>query len=547
MIFLSATDWILLALPGAACVALGYSAHVLLLYVLSRIAGEKARAYLEEREARVQKRLDRARTEAAQEVEALRNSAVGDIEDARETAAEFEQRLSERAQDIGERDAGIGAREEELGNGRREIRKLERGLRDTRRRIGRVRGRGREILLGILETTPDDFKQRYLDDLDEEVRRETGRYLERLNQAAEEEAEGRARDIVERVTGRMEVSHAREERPAGIDLSEVDLLEKKGFQPDSPLFVAFQEATGVEVSVDPETRNVTFNAVDGVRREVARRALNRLLGLNPAGEERGSSRRRKGDGGRRGARAPEVWTPENVKELVERTAQELRRLLHKKGRKAVATLKLQASSKLSEYLGRLAYRTSYGQNILRHSQEVGFLGGLLGAEVRLDHKVAKRCAFLHDVGKCIDFELEGGHPEIGGRLARECGEDETIINAIEAHHEDVPRMSLYPLIVQAADAISGARPGARRRTAEKYLIRMGQIEQIATNKPGVESAYVIQAGREVRIIMDADKTSDADADGTAKTVARELEDQMQFPGTIRVTVVREKRVSATAK
>jgi ribonuclease Y len=557
MILASFVDWLLIG-AGLAVVGFGYGVHVLVSYVLTRLARRKADSFLQEKRSAAQAQVAQSRRKSLEEAEELRQGAMVEMDEDRETLLEFERRLRERSRDLRSKDELLKDRRAELDALRREVRSKGADVKALRRRIGRVRSEGRRILLGIVENTEEGVKQEYLDGVDVEVMRETSRYYERQIQILEEEAESLARIVVDRVVQRMQMSHIRDERPAGVELAEARILEQRGMTPGSPLFVAFQEASGVEVVIDSEAGTVGFNTMDGVRREVARRSMNRILGLTGGdGDEAGnrgnreSAGRRRGRGrggnGRSGDQRSESWTPESVKKLIERTDKEIRRVLNRKGRKAAQVLKLPGNNKLFEYLGRLNYRTSYGQNILKHSQEVGFLGAMLGAEAGLDLKLAKRCSFLHDIGKCIDYEMEGGHPEIGARLASECGETEIVVNAVEAHHDDVPRKSLYPLVVQAADAISGARPGARRRTAEKYLLRMGQIEDIANSQPGVESAYVIQAGREVRVILEAEKTDDQDASRVANTVARELENEMHFPGKIKVTVIREKKVSAVAK
>lgn len=577
MIFASLLSIVGYALAGAACVGVGVGVHVLLNHLLDRIARDKARAFLEEKSAIARSRFGEAQRHALDEATRFRDAAMGELEEDRETLDEFHRRLQDRSVDLDARDARIDESSAELEGLQGEARAHEGELRGIRRRIGRVRAEGRRILHEVIEKSEEDLRLEFLNRLDGEVSREMTRHLDGQFQLLEEEAEGRAHVIVDGVVQRMQMSHAREDRPAAVEFGDVARLEKAALGAESPSLAAFQEASGVEVSIDDEAATMSLNAMDGVRREIARRAMIQLLGLEVSatsaasgdgesrrrgrsgekrgGEKRGSEKRRSGGGksaaknrsGSAAERPVTPCTPERVQQVLERTEREVRRSLNRKGRKAAQQLKLPGNNKLFEYLGRLNYRTSYGQNILKHSQEVGFLGGMLGAEAGFDMKVAKRCAFLHDIGKCIDYEIEGGHPEIGGRLARECGEDEVVVNAVESHHDDVPQTTLYPLLVQAADAISGARPGARRRTAEKYLIRMGQIEEIALNKPGVESAYVVQAGREVRVILDADSTNDADAASVADAIARELEVEMNFPGKIKVTVVREKRLSAIAR
>ncbi|MBN2490990.1 MAG: DUF3552 domain-containing protein [Planctomycetes bacterium] len=546
MILSALSGWLV---PTAlvACAALGYATHMLIAYVVRKVAREKATAVLAAQNAAAQARVAEARRLAVAEAERIRRTALLELEEDRAALRELEERLSERSLDLGARDDLLRARRAELDALRHEVRTKEIDLRQLRRGIAQIRAERQKVLLDIVGLSAEEMKRQYLADRDAEVAREMARYLEQRTEALEEEAEARARELVDRVVPRMQLSHAREERPAAIAIPDAACLDRTGIRPGSPLHKAFETATGVEVGFDLEGGTITFTSMDGVRREIARRALGRMVGVrvDPDDEEGRAGAASRKD--RRKGRAAEPWTPERIRALVEQVGQEVRRALGRKARKAAQALKLAGNHTLFEYLGRLYFRSSYGQNILRHSQEVGFLGGMLGAEARFDARLARRCAFLHDLGKCIDQETEGGHPEIGARLARECGEDEVVVNAIEAHHDDVHRTTLYPLIVQAADAISGARPGARRRAAEKYLLRMGQIEEIANRKPGVESAYVLQAGREVRVILDADRTTDADAAAVAAAVAHELESEMSFPGKIKVTVIREKKVSAVAQ
>ncbi len=554
MVFAAPDVTVQVALAVAA-VALGYGVCMFVEYRAKVRRRARADAQLEEARGDAERTLTVAVAEARAHATRIREAARDDLDDYRETLGELERRLDERDGDLDGRDDDLRAKRAEVDVGRRDVRSQEFRIREARRAIAAERTAQRARLLELCERDEDVAVASFLADLDAEVSREMTRYLERSTERLADEVDAYAREIVDRVTQRMDLNHAREERSFVVSV-DAARLETHAFTTGSDAWSAFEAATGVELALDAGGESIVVNSIDGVRREAARRALECALALaspesfttkRSAGRSRGRGGR--GRGGKRRGRSAETFRavpPEEYEALYTRVRGDLDAALVRAGRRAMQALRLDADAALFPYLGRLQYRTSYGQNILKHSQEVGLLGGLLGAEGGFDEKLSKRCSFLHDVGKGLDHEREGGHPAIGADIAQTCGEDETVINAIAAHHEDVPRTSLYPLLVQAADAISGARPGARRRTTEAYNVRMGQIEEIASARPGVEGVYVIQAGREVRVILDAKKTSDADAGTVAESIARELENEVQFPGTIRVTVIRERRISTVA-
>lgn len=287
---------------------------------------------------------------------------------------------------------------------------------------------------------------------------------------------------------------------------------------------AFEKATGVDVIVDDTPGVVVVSAFDNVRREVARLALNKLI-----------------QDGR--------IHPTRIEEIVKATQEEMDKHILEIGRNALqeANVGLLHES-LIKLLGRLRFRTSYSQNVLRHSLEVAFLAGMLAEELGLDGRLARRCGLLHDIGKAADHEMEGGHPKIGAELARRYGEtNPDVLHAIAGHHDDVTVDHIYTVLVASADAISAARPGARRETLEKYVKRLEELEAIACGFPGVDQAFAIQAGRELRVIVNASKTTDEDAIRICHSIARGIEEQMNYPGEIKVTVVRELRAVEVAK
>jgi len=281
---------------------------------------------------------------------------------------------------------------------------------------------------------------------------------------------------------------------------------------------AFEKATGCDVLVDDAPGVVTISGFDPVRREAARRAMVDLV-------------------------ADGRIHPARVEEAVAAATKALEAELVETGRAALLECALaDAHPRVLTLLGRLRYRTSYGQNVLRHAVEVSHLCGVLAAEMGLDARLARRAGLLHDLGKAVDHEVEGAHAPVGGDVAKRCGEAPLVVNAIASHHEDVPQESAYAVLVQVCDAISAARPGARSDDAERYVRRMKDLEAVAAGFPGVTEAYAVQAGREVRVIVDAAAIADADAPALARAIAKAVEEGLSYPGEIRVTVLRETQV-----
>jgi len=286
---------------------------------------------------------------------------------------------------------------------------------------------------------------------------------------------------------------------------------------------SLEAATGVDIIVDDTPEVVVISAFDPVRREIARLSLERLIS----------------DG---------RIHPARIEEVVERARQEIEQSVKEAGEAALFELGLhRMHPELVKALGRLKYRTSYGQNALDHSREVGFICGMMAAELKLNVKQAKRAGLLHDIGKSLDHKEEGPHALIGAQLAKKYGESEEVVHAIAAHHNDDPPRSILAVLVQAADALSAARPGARREMLETYLKRLQELEEIARGFPGVQKAYAIQAGRELRVMVESSKVSDEAAFMLARDIAKRIESELSYPGQIKVTVIRETRAVEYAR
>lgn len=356
-------------------------------------------------------------------------------------------------------------------------------------------------------------KERALAELGRELEGEKARLILRAADTAREEADTRARAIVCTAIQRVAANHAAEKTVSSVNLP--DELKGRVIGREGRNVRVFERATGCDVVVDETPGVVTISGFDPVRREIARRALSHLV-------------------------ADGRINPERIEEAVADAGRALEAELADVGRKALLDCDVgDAHPRIVALLGRLRYRTSYGQNVLAHSIEVAHLCGVMAAETGLDPRIARRVGLLHDLGKAIDHETEGAHAVIGGNLAKACGETPLIANAIASHHEDVAQESAYAVFAQAADAVSAARPGARLDAAERQVKRLKDLEAVAISFEGVSSAFAIQAGRELRVVVDATKVSDAAAVLLARAIAAAVEGELSYPGEIKVTVLRE--------
>ena len=341
--------------------------------------------------------------------------------------------------------------------------------------------------------------------------------LQRHEERVRAEAEEKAREILATAIQRYAAPHTAAATVSTVDIPSDD-MKGRIIGREGRNIRTFEKATGVDVIVDDTPGVVIVSAFDNVRRETARLSLAKLI-----------------QDGR--------IHPTRIEEVVGETQKEMEKHITELGKKAVDEADVgPVHEKLVQLLGRLRFRTSYSQNVLNHSLEVCHLAGMMAAEIGLDARLARRCGLLHDVGKAADHEMEGGHPKIGAELAKRYGEtSKEVLHAIVGHHDDITIDHPYTVLVAAADAISASRPGARRETLEKYVKRLEELEAVACGFPGVEQAFAIQAGRELRVIANAHRTTDAEAQKVGHDIARAIEQQLDYPGEIKVTVVRETR------
>ncbi|QQE12853.1 ribonuclease Y [Planctomycetota bacterium] len=380
----------------------------------------------------------------------------------------------------------------------------------------------KQVLLRISSMSEEEARKEALKAVERECQHEAGQLVQRITDRAEEEAKENSQKITLMAIQRYASEHVSDSTVSAIAIPSDD-MKGRVIGREGRNIRAFEKATGVDVIVDDTPGVVVVSCFDPVRRAIAAEALQKLL-----------------DDGR--------IHPARIEEIVEQITKETQQRIIKLGKDACIEANIQGlHPRIAEMMGRLHYRMSYGQNILRHSIEVSYLCQTIADELGLDGEMARRCGFLHDIGKAMDHEIEGGHPAIGMEFCKKFGEKEAVLNAIGGHHNDIPATTPYTPIVMAADAISGARPGARRETLEKYVKRLEQLEGIATSHKGVNTAYAIQAGREVRVIVDPDNIDDSTCAYIARDIAKRVSEEMTFPGEIKVTVMREMRTVEYAR
>lgn len=447
-----------------------------------------------------------------------------------------ERELAQLRQEIHERERSLDKRQDAVEQQTEQVRKQERMVESSQRklaeRIEDTNRRNEELtkLLDLQRQTlhqlsglsRDDATHRLLDMLDQELTHEQGALIIKHERQTAELAEQKSRDILLTALQRYAATHTAETTTSTVDIPN-DEMKGRIIGREGRNIRAFEKATGVDVIIDDTPGVVIVSGFDPVRREIARMALNKLI-------------------------ADGRIHPTRIEEIVGLTQGEMEQHIQKHGEEAVQEANVtRLHPKIIHLLGRLRFRTSYTQNVLRHSIEVAFLAGMMAEEIGLDGTLARRCGLLHDIGKAADHEAEGGHPKIGAELLKRYGEGPEVVHAALGHHDDIRIDHPYTVLVAAADACSASRPGARRETLERYIKRMEELETIARSFPGVEQAYAIQAGRELRVIASARDTTDTSAAKICRDIAQAFEQQLTYPGEIKVTVLRETRVTEMAR
>ena len=478
-------------------------------------AEDRAREIIDEAVKTAETKKREAMLEAKEESIRVKNDLDKEVKERRAEIQRSERRvvqkeenLDKKLESIERREAGFAAKEEEINKQKAQIAKLnEERLQELERISGLTSEQAKEYLLKTVE---------------EDVKLDTAKLIKEMENKAKEEADKKAKDYVVTAIQKCAADHVAETTISVVQLPN-DEMKGRIIGREGRNIRTLETMTGVDLIIDDTPEAVILSGFDPIRREVARIALEKLIvdgRIHPA----------------------------RIEEMVEKAQKEVETMIREEGEAATLEVGVHGiHPELVRLLGRMKFRTSYGQNALKHSIEVAQLSGLLAAEIGVDVRTAKRAGLLHDIGKSVDHDMEGSHIQIGVDLCRKYKETPIIINAVEAHHGDVEPESLIACIVQAADTISAARPGARRETLDTYTNRLKQLEDISNGFKGVEKSFAIQAGREIRIMVVPEQISDADMVLLARNIAKQIESELEYPGQIKVNVIRESRVTDFAK
>ena len=478
-------------------------------------ANERAREIIDEALKTAETKKKEGLLEVKEESLKTRNELDKEIKERRSEVQKYERRvlskeetLDKKMEAVEKRDLGITRKEEELGKARQKVDELEQKRQQELERISGL--------------TSEQAKEYLLKTVEDEVKHDTAVMIKTLESRAKEEADKKAKEYVVTAIQRCAADHVAETTISVVQLPN-DEMKGRIIGREGRNIRTLETLTGVELIIDDTPEAVVLSGFDPIRREVARIALEKLIldgRIHPA----------------------------RIEEMVEKAQKEVEVLIKEEGEAATLEVGVHGiHPELVKLLGRMRFRTSYGQNALKHSIEVAQLSGLLAGEIGVDIKLAKRAGLLHEIGKSIDHEMEGSHIQIGVELCKRYKESPIVINAVESHHGDVEPESLIACIVQAADTISAARPGARRETLETYTNRLKQLEDITNSFKGVDKSFAIQAGREIRVMVVPEVVSDSDMVLMARDISKQIEDQMEYPGQIKVSVIRESRAVDYAK
>lgn len=457
-----------------------------------------------------------AQLEVAEEIAKKKEEFAGEVNQTRSQLRSQEKRLSKREDVLDRQSEQLGQRDKQLRQSEHELDRKRQSYEAKNKQLSNLIAQQKNQLLKIASMDIETAKDLLLARLEDECEHEMNALIQRKVAEAEEKAESRSREIINTAIQRYAAEQTCEVSVSTVDIPN-DEMKGRIIGREGRNIRAFEKATGVDVIVDDTPGVIVVSGFNPIRREVARQSMERLI-----------------QDGR--------IHPSRIEELVAQTKKDVNQKVLQLGKEAAVEVDVRGlNNKVLSRIGSLHYRTSYGQNVLRHSIEVAFLTQVMADELNLDGTIARRAGFLHDIGKAMDREMEGGHPTIGANYLKRFGESGVILNAVQGHHGDVPADNTYTPLVAAADAISASRPGARRETLERYIKRLEKLEDISSGFKGVENCYAIQAGREIRVIVDAENVDDDSAVKIARDIAKKIEEEMTYPGEIKVTLLREVR------
>ncbi|MDO4481651.1 MAG: ribonuclease Y [Bacillota bacterium] len=510
---------IIYVIVGVICILIG----TLVGYIVRKTVGEKAIGSAEQTaknlildaEKKAETIKKEISIEAKEEAHKLRTDIDKEIKDRRAEMTRLERRVIQKEETLDKKLENLEKKEEQITQKENKISAKEEEL-------NKFIEKQIEELEKISGMSSDDAKALLLSNVEKEIRYEASVMIKDIEQKAKEEGEKRAKEIITTSIQRCAADHVAETTVSVVPLPN-DEMKGRIIGREGRNIRAIETMTGIDLIIDDTPEAVILSGFDPVRREIARVALEKLI-----------------HDGR--------IHPARIEEMVEKAEKEVNQIIKEEGEQATFEVGIHnLHPELIKLLGRLKYRTSYGQNVLKHSVEVAHLAGLMAAELGLDVKTAKRAGLLHDIGKAVDHEVEGTHVEIGIELLRKYKEHEAVIDGMASHHGDYEPKSLEAVLVTAADALSAARPGARRETLETYIKRLQKLEEIANTTEGVEKSYAIQAGREIRIIAKPDDVSDEELVFLAREISKKVESELEYPGQIKINVIRETRAIEYAK
>ena len=477
---------------------------------------------LEESTKEAEKIKKEALLEAKDIVYQAKSEVEKELRERRSELNHLDRRLRHKEETLEKRFDQLERREQEVSKREKDYTIKEKGIQEKENNYSQLIKEQTQTLERISGLSSDDARQELLRRTEEESKFEAAKLIKRIEDEARENAEKKAKEIMGLAVERYSSDYVADATITAVTLPN-DEMKGRIIGREGRNIRALEAATGVDLIVDDTPEVVTLSGFDPVRREIARLSLERLI-----------------TDGR--------IHPTRIEEIVEKVRKEVETHIREEGEKAVFDLGLAGiHPELLKLLGRLKYRTSYGQNVLQHSREVAYLAGLMAGELGVDVKLAKRAGILHDIGKAVDHEVEGSHQEIGANLAKKYGENQKVVNAVLVHHGEGDPATVEAALITAADALSAARPGARKESIESYLKRLEKLEQMANSYKGVDKCYAIQAGREIRIIVKPEDVNDEMSSMISKELAKKIESEMTYPGQIKVTVIRESRYVEYAK
>jgi ribonuclease Y len=503
-------------------VVIGLFLHKKLAAARIRLAEQKTREAVEEAKRKAEAVKRDAELQAKDFLFQAKADCEAEVKERRQEIANLEKRLLQKEENLEKRIDLFDQKEANLSKREKTILQQERNVSELEKKYQSLVGEQRQLLERIAGITAEEAKERFMKLVESEMRHESAKLIKRIEEETQNQAENKAREIIVNAIQRYAADYVAEETVSVVNLPNEE-MKGRIIGREGRNIRALEAACGVDLIVDDTPEAVIISGFNPVRREIARVTLERLI-----------------TDGR--------IHPGRIEEIVAKAQEEIEKAIREAGERATFDVGVHGiNPELVKMIGKLKYRTSFAQNVYQHSLEVAFLAGTMAAELGMNVKQAKRAGLLHDIGKAVDHEVEGSHALIGADLARKHGEGHKIVHAIAAHHDDEKPSSMLDVLIQAADALSAARPGARWEMLETYVKRLEDLEKIAYSFPGVAKAFAIQAGREIRVMVENEEISDTDSAMLSRDIARKIENELSYPGQIRVTVIRETRAVEYAK